>query len=241
MNKTMAEAGLIIIDKKMPLEAKRTLRQYGDLLELQTSGITYPAISGHPDIFFCQTPAGLVVAPELPDHYLVVLQQKEIQVVKGVSMPGNIYPQTAHYNAVASSKLLIHNLKVTDPIILDACKALPHIHVNQAYTRCNLLALNNIFLTSDKGIHNTLMSKGVESNYYSPEGIQLEGFNHGFLGGACGVFGGKVFVCGSLKYYSQGKEFKQIVENDGYDLVELYDGPLVDVGSILMCKVKSAK
>ncbi len=232
----MSAANLIIIDKKMPFEAKSKLLDYGDVLDFETAGITYPAISGHPDIFFCQAPAGLVVTRGLPDHYYEVFRQKGLNFVKGELKPGNKYPETAYYNAVITDNLLIHNLKVTDSAILGACSDLDHIHVNQAYTRCNLLALNQMFVTSDKGIHHTLVSKGLDCRYFSPDGIQLHGFRHGFLGGACGIFEDKVFVCGSLKYFSQGKEFKQIVDRAGYKLVELYDGPLVDVGSIMICK-----
>jgi hypothetical protein len=231
----MASESIIIIDKKMPDGAKQALREYGELFEFESAGITYPAISGHPDIFFCQTPAGLVVAPELPDKYFEALKQKKLNFVKGGLMPGSKYPQTASYNAVVSGDLLIHNLKVTDSVILNVCNDLQHIHVKQAYTRCNLLALNNIFMTSDKGIENTLTSKGINCTFLPPEGIKLEGFSHGFLGGACGVYEDRLFVCGSLNYYSKGKEFKQIADQAGYYVVELYDGPLVDVGSLLMC------
>ncbi len=234
-NIAMEAVSLIVVDKKMPHKAKHRLMQYGDVLELETAGITYPAISGHPDIYFCPTPAGLVVAPGLPNQYFETFKHKQLTFFEGCSMPGNKYPQTAAYNAVVSGNLLIHNHKVTDTAILNACKDLQHIHVKQAYTRCNLLALKNVFLTSDKGIEKVLTSKGVNCTFLSPEGIKLKGFSHGFLGGACGVYEDNVFVCGSLNYYSQGKAFKQIVDQAGYNVVELYDGPLIDVGSLLMC------
>jgi hypothetical protein len=60
---------LIIIDHKISVSAKEILSSYGELMELATEGITYPAISGHPDIFFCQVPGKLIVAPNLPEKY----------------------------------------------------------------------------------------------------------------------------------------------------------------------------
>jgi hypothetical protein len=77
---------------------------YGGLMELETSGITYPAISGHPDIFFCQTPAGLIVAPNLPEEYFSLLDQHKIKYQKGENPLGKAYPQTSPYNAVVTSK-----------------------------------------------------------------------------------------------------------------------------------------
>lgn len=225
---------MIIIDKKTPPVAKEKLAVLGDLLELATSGITYPAISGHPDIFFCQTPSGLMVAPNLPEEYFSLLDRDKIKYRKGENAVGKAYPKTAPYNAVVTSKYIIHNLKFTDPVLLNACKGLTPIHVNQAYTRCNLLALNeNLYITSDKGICNSLLDHGLNCHYFPPDEIKLEGFPNGFLGGACGICDQKLFVCGSLKYHLWGNEFRKIVETEGYEIIELLDEPLMDVGSIL--------
>jgi hypothetical protein len=74
---------LNIIDKKIPEEAKKNLAEAGlhpdySLLELETEGLVYPAISGHPDIFFCQTPQTLVIAPNLPHPCKEILIKNQI-------------------------------------------------------------------------------------------------------------------------------------------------------------------
>lgn len=225
---------MIIIDKKAPPAAKEKLAVYGELLELETSGITYLAISGHPDIFFCQTPSGLILAPNLPEEYFSFLERHKVKYQKGEIAVRKTYPHTAPYNAVVTSKYIIHNLKFTDPLLLKACEGLKQIHVNQGYTRCNLLALNeNLFITSDKGICNSLLGHGLHCHYFPPDEIMLEGFPNGFLGGTCGIWDQKLFICGSLRHHSWGNEFREIVEADGYEVIELLNGPLMDVGSIL--------
>lgn len=224
---------MIIIDKKAPPAAKEKLVEYGELIEFETSGITYPAISGHPDIFFCQTPAGLIVAPNLPEEYFSLLDRHKIKYRKGETAVGKAYPQSAPYNAVVTSKCLIHNQKLTDPVLLETCRGLKRIHVNQGYTRCNLLVLNeNSFISSDKGIYNSLLDQGLNCHYLPPHEIILEGFTNGFLGGACGIWDQKVFICGSLKHHSWGKQFREIIEEEGFEIIELMDGPLMDVGSV---------
>jgi hypothetical protein len=225
---------MVIIDKKTPPAAKEKLAVFGGLIELATSGITYPAISGHPDIFFCQTPSGLIVAPNLPDEYFSLLDQHKIKYQKGKTIVGKAYPQSSPYNAVVTQKHLIHNLKFTDPLLLKACEGLTPSHVNQGYTRCNLLALNeNLSITSDKGICNSLSDHGLICHIFPPDEIKLEGFTNGFLGGACGIWDLKLFICGSLRHYSRGHDFRKIVESEGYEIIELVDEPLMDVGSIL--------
>lgn len=218
----------------MPPEAKEKLAEFGELLELETSGITYPAISGHPDIFFCQTPVGLIVAPNLPDIHLQQLQRNNIHFITGAKPVGAAYPETSHYNAVVTSEYLIHNLSFTDPALINACSELPSIKVKQAYTRCNLLALGKkTFLTSDIGIHKTFFKTELQCHYFDPKKIRLPGFAHGFLGGACGIWNHKIFLCGSLRHHEWGNQFRAIAENDGYEICELNGEPLMDVGSIL--------
>lgn len=218
----------------MPAEAKEKLAEYGDLMELETSGITYPAISGHPDIFFCQTPTGLVVAPNLPEKYFQQLQQHKIPFIVGKKPVGPVYPQTASYNAVETSNFLIHHPPITDPTVVSACSDLKIIKVKQAYTRCNLIALGSeLFLTSDRGIYKALAKANLRCYHFDPSQIHLEGFAHGFLGGACGVWERKLFVCGNLRYHSWSDQLREIAVSSGFQVIELCDSPLVDIGSIL--------
>lgn len=224
---------IFIIDKKLPEQAKVNLAKYGDILELETSGITYDAISGHPDIFFCPTPKGLVIAPLLPDNLISELKSSGIKIVEGTAMPGHKYPQSAIYNALVTDKYLIHNKNATDEAITKACSNLEVVHVNQAYARCNLVALNNVFITSDAGIYKTLLKRGFEIYHFSSEEVVLHDFQHGFLGGACGVWSNKLLLCGSLKYFSEGKRLKHLIKNAGYEPVELYNGVLIDGGGIM--------
>ncbi len=194
---------LIIIDKRMPEKAKQALAGYGELLEFCSSGITYEAISGHPDIFFCQTPAGLITAPNIPSDFLEFLAHRGVKCIHGVLPVGKSYPETARYNAVVTDKYLVHNSALTDSIISDLNPDAESICVSQGYSRCNLMEIReDQFITSDKGIEKTLVSRGINVTFFSPEGIVLPGYEHGFLGGCCGIHAGKVF-CKRLPSFSK--------------------------------------
>jgi hypothetical protein len=225
---------LIITDNKMPDNAKKRLKDFGDLLEIETSGITYPAISGHPDIFFCQAKQELAVAPNLPEKYFSALQKHGVKFTTGQKPVGNTYPHTSHYNAVVSQTHLIHNINYTDKSLLQICRGLKTIHVNQGYTRCNLISLNgSVFITSDPGFNKTLTDHGLNCHYFPPHEIYLEGFTYGFLGGACGILEQKLFVCGNLNLHNWGNKFRNVAENAGYEMIELCNTPLHDTGSII--------
>jgi hypothetical protein len=226
---------LIIIDKKSSAGAKRKLASYGDLLELETNGITYPAISGHPDIFFCQSPEGLIVAPNLPKNYFDELAKHEVDFIVGELPVGPEYPASARYNAVATDKLLIHNFRHTDFSITRTFEDLQPVHVDQGYCRCNLLPLsNNHFITSDQGIFRVLKGFGQEVLLVSPEGILLEGFTHGFFGGCCGILGNIVFINGSLDHFAEGGKISDYIQHLGYEIIELSDNQISDIGSLIL-------
>lgn len=224
----------IIIDKKIPEPAKEVLKQYGELLELETSGITYDAISGHPDIFFHQANDQLICAPNTPDNYLSILEEKEIDFILGEQPVGEKYPASSAYNAVSVNNLLIHNFRNTDSSITTLLEDADLIHVDQGYTRCNILALDDQhFITSDEKVKRVLERFNKDCLYVSPEDILLPGFKHGFFGGCSGLLEKEVFIIGSLRHYNEGNKVQQYLTGKGYEIIELYDGQLFDGGSIL--------
>jgi len=224
---------LIIVDHKILPETKEKLSFYGELLELKTEGITYPAISDHPDIFICQSAGKLIVAPNLPEEHLTKLKSYFPDVITGEFPVGKEYPATSRYNAVATPDHLIHNFRHTDFMITRTLEDLRPIHVDQGYCRCNLLPLkDDHFITSDEGIYKVLSRNNMDVLYVSPEGIHLEGFPNGFFGGCCGVWENKVFVNGSLNHFQEREKVRNYLGNLGYEIVELYDGPLEDCGGI---------
>lgn len=235
---------LILVDNRIPAPVKDRLRSFGDLLEFGTSGITYAAISGHPDIFFCQTPFGLVVAPNTPAYYLEQLDAHQIQWFPGRFPVGEKYPRTSPYNAVVSQNVLIHALEYTDPVIRDMAFSIDSdsgstmlVNVKQGYTRCNLILLNtSTAITSDKGIEKVLKSRSFEVLFVSPESILLPGFANGFFGGCCGIHENQFFISGSLKYHPEGVIIRNYLQEYGISTIELYEGPLFDGGGIFFLK-----
>ena len=225
---------LIIVDKKIPEEAKARLKHYGELLELETSGITYDAISGHPDIFITKALDKLIIAPNSPDYIKEALYKHEIIFIEGEEPVGEKYPQSSKYNSVCTSTHLIHNFRNTDSVITRICEDLDLIHVDQGYTRCNLIPLlNDAFISSDRGISKVLNRYGIENICIDAKGIELPGFSHGFFGGCCGIFDQKLFVIGKIDHLENAKEFREFITSKNIEIIELYNGNLFDGGSIL--------
>ena len=254
---TKDELPTVIADSRMPEEAKKNLKKLGNVLFINPTSITYDSISSHPDIFFFQKDDALIYAPNAPKKIVKELKKRKINLIEGEKEVGKKYPETVPYNAVGIGNLLIHNLKHTDAKILSSYKN--HIHVNQGYTRCNLLALNeNCFITSDEAISRQLSAiSNVNSQqttdnslypheslvetygrtsvlYIDPKQIKLEGQKNGFFPGCCGVWKNNLIVCGSTKYLKEKEELDKFLKDNDFNLIELYDGELIDVGSVFL-------
>lgn len=225
---------LIIADNRMPEQAKSILTGMGDVAWFETTGITYPAISGHPDIFMTQVNDKLIVAPNTPDYLKTLFQEKEINYFEGKREIGNSYPLTAHYNACVDNKLFIHNLQFTDKVLKEIAGNRKMIHVQQGYGRCNCLSLNGkSYICSDRSIEKALIREGENVLFVPADTIQLPGFSHGFIGGTAGITGNTVVFCGSLQYSGNGELLQNFILQNEMNIIELYSGPLIDVGSIL--------
>jgi len=223
---------VIITDKRIPAPAKRKLEQFGQVLFLESDDVTYSAISGHPDIFLFKSNYRLVVAPNTPKEFQELIIQLKFPVTIGKKYIGKEYPETAYYNVVETDRHLIHHQKYSDSTIRELTTGKEFIHVKQAYTRCNLIALkNDRFITSDKGIEKTLKRKGMEALFVDPKGILLPDFDHGFIGGTCGVIDNQIFFIGSLDHFHEGKMVRSFLRD--YEIIELYEGPLFDGGSMI--------
>lgn len=225
---------LILVDGKMPQAAKARLQPYGQIVDLATHGITYEAISGHPDIFFCPTPSGLIVAPNLPGTYFDLLNQNDISFTKGALPVGPMYPDSARYNTLVTERLIVQHPDISETCIHILNPGLETIKVRQGYVRCNLLALpNGSFIVSDRGIEKSLLHHGLKVLFVDPSCVRLDGFEHGFFGGACGMYENTLFVCGSLKHVPEKAQIEAFTTAAGVQLIELFDGPVTDVGTIV--------
>lgn len=225
---------LFIIDSRLPSSVKQGLSRYGPLLELKTEGITYEAISGHPDIFIFQARDRLITAPNLPDYFTSELKNLNIPFEKGHRPVGPAYPQTAGYNASVNGSVFIHRLDITDPAVLDSVSDYEKINVSQGYSRCNIIPLPNAgFITSDQGIHQELLNKGFKSKLYTGDAIILKGFPKGFIGGTCGTDGSRLYITGSLHALDNGDQLSEFIIHSGLELIELTRNTPIDCGCIL--------
>lgn len=223
---------MIIADMRFPEKVKKNLGKIGRLVQFSAPGIVYDSISGHPDIFLCHTPAGLVAAPNTPEKILSEIKKAFLRLIAGNEPVGYSYPSSARYNAFVCGSYLIHNTELTDSAILQQMSGSQIILVKQGYTRCNLVSAGDLFITSDRGIEKSLKGWNKEVFFVDPKPILLPGQKNGFFGGCAGYFNKRLYIAGGTGFFAEGAALKQALAIKGIELVELYDGPLWDGGGI---------
>ncbi len=224
-----------LIDKRINPTALHNLERLDTVIPFMTDGITYPAISGHPDIFFCVSGDLLIASEAVPDNIIRQLDDAGVDILISKNRPGMQYPSSAIFNAVVTDSFLIHCTDITDISIKENTTGKTQINVSQGYTRCNLLVPDErLWITSDAGIFKILNEKGLNVLSVDPKQVSLQGFSHGFFGGCCGVFKNRILVNGSLKNLKEGKAIRHDLEKYEYQVIELHQGMLEDVGSIMV-------
>ena len=152
---------------------------------------------------------------------------------------GKKYPLDVLFNACIVGNNLICNEKNVSRLISGAAKAhgCKIIGVSQGYTKCSVCVVSdNAIITSDSGIAKACRDKGIDVLKISEGHISLPPYNFGFIGGASGVHGDKVYFCGSLDTHPNGEKIKEFCIKHKKIAVSLSDGELQDVGSLFFIK-----
>lgn len=150
---------------------------------------------------------------------------------------GSDYPEDIALNACLLGDMLFHKKGCTDANILAAAHEFgwKSIYVNQGYAKCSICVLDKKhIITSDTVIHKKALDAGVESLLISPGQINLEGYNTGFIGGACGkISKHEIAFTGILKHHIDEKRILEFIKSAGLEPVFLTQEPIYDVGSII--------
>ncbi len=205
----------------------------------------YDAVKTHADIHMCR---------------LGLWENAEIFMGNPELLESN-YPGNIIYNAVFTGKYFIHNLKHTNPELLEAAKSWHQTHakgtplhvvnVPQGYTRCCCLPVDeSSFITSDEGIAKVLADYDAKVLLIQKGHIALPGFDYGFIGGCAGHLTSycikqssntnlskhscrTIIFNGNLAAHPDYKKIAAFIKDCDIDIKYFSEYPLTDIGSIL--------
>lgn len=155
-----------------------------------------------------------------------------------VKKAGETYPENILLNCLFLNNTLYGRLDSTDNSVLDYCRNnnIKLVNVNQGYTRCSTLAINNnAVITADKSIEKALKNNGAEVLLINPGYIKLEGFDYGFIGGASFCDNNKVFFFGNMEQHPEYSKIKKFIFTHNSDIEVLCkDITITDIGGAVI-------
>lgn len=226
----------VLVAENFPEASAEKLKEYGEVVRTRANTRVLKGLDTHPDILVHPLPSGnLVVDRDNYDYYKEIFPNKKI--IPSHSSLTEKYPGDIHLNAFAFKNIFIHNLKHTDQVILDYYKRAGYdlVNIKQGYTKCSCLVTEDFVITSDGGIYESL--RDLIPIYKIDHGqIKLQNFNYGFIGGATGVLGKKIFFTGNFSHHSSYEEILKIINKYNYEIEILSKDPIEDYGTIFFIK-----
>lgn len=186
----------------------------------------------HADLGICILGDTAVAAPSVFER---IKGMQGIRLIRGMEEPSEPYPSDIRYNALPVGKYLFCNAAHTDSELLEIAGKLGFtvINVKQGYARCGAVPIgNNALITSDESIYLAALKVGIEVLRVRNDGVNLNGFTSGFIGGTAGVLGNTVLFSGDISRHTDYSAIKDLCNKKDFSAVYT-DEPLYDFGSLL--------
>ena len=222
----------VIVAENFPEEAAEKLKAYGKVVRTRANKNLLRGLDTHTDILVHPLPKGeIVVDRDNLEYYKKIFPDKKI--LPSHSILSKEYPKDVSLNAFTFKNYFIHNLKYTDKFLLDYYKESGYdlVNIKQGYAKCSSLVTGDFIITSDGGIYESLRDF-ISIYKIDHKQIKLQNFNYGFIGGASGVLGKKIFFTGDFSNHSSHEEILKIINKYNYEIEILSDETIEDFGSI---------
>jgi hypothetical protein len=227
----------------MSEEIKSSLLLYADKFIALPPLPSLPSpVASHPDmLIFCYDKT-IVTWKEYkalnPDIF-TELASAGYEIITCDERAADKYPLDVPLNCPSIGNKIIANTKAVSNQIekLADKKSLKILHTNQGYAKCSTCVVSDqAIITADTSIHALAENNGIASLLVSPNGVSLNGYDKGFIGGASGSDGTHVFFCGDLTSHPDGERISEFCEAHGKQALSLSDTPLYDYGTIFFLK-----
>ncbi|MBR6535002.1 MAG: hypothetical protein IKT65_05430 [Clostridia bacterium] len=146
------------------------------------------------------------------------------------------YPNDVLFNAFFTEKALYCKSNSVCPKILEYAEKrnIAVSDVKQGYAKCSVALTANGAVTSDPSIAKVMRQNGENVLVISPGGIELKGYDSGFIGGATFYDDGRLFVFGNLIHHADWKKIKDFCAETDTEVVNLSDDLPVDIGGAVL-------
>ena len=232
---------LLIVDSRITPKCESFLLKEGfSLLKLPPDRSLGEAVSSHPDTVMLYLNGEIITTADYWDDAPYIFSDireycPNVRIHFTSDQRGAKYPSDCIMNALAIGNKLFCKTDSISKAVLSLAKesGFEICHTSQGYPACSVLAFGNNAITADRGLGKLMEESGVSVTYITPGGISLPPYKYGFIGGASGVVGKKVYFFGNILGHPDGEIICRTIQDAGYTPISLSDEPLTDFGGII--------
>lgn len=186
-------------------------------------------IINHADIQCCHVGNGIIFTT----NRNLKVNGYDVRIIEEI--PSDTYPNDCLLNCFIINNAVIAGKSCSKAVLEYAEQnSLEIKFVNQGYSKCSTAIVSeDAVITADKSIANALSDfcnvLVIDQGY-----IRLEGYNYGFIGGACGKLDkDKLVFMGNPYKHIDGKRIISFTEQNNCEAVSLCNGELTDFGGFI--------
>jgi len=226
---------IAVIDPRMPRSAKARLKEICEVVELPPFSVLDGRVASHPDMLIFRFDGKLFVCREYYEEARetidCIIKKTDLELIVTSDRLGKNYPEDVKFNAFILNSAIVGNIEHISEEIKSYFKV--QKNVRQGYAKCSSVVLDGAVISADRGIYTAALELGADALLISPDGVKLDGYDCGFIGGASGVCGNNVFFCGDITKHGDFSKISDFCSRHGYEVISLSDEPLYDVGTII--------
>ena len=231
----------IIVDNRISEKCERSLLKEGfNIIKLSKDPDLGNAVLSHPDTVLFYAEGQIITTADYCDVAPYVFSDirefaPSIKISFTCDKRKPEYPYDCIMNAlVIGKKIFCKSDSISEAVIRFAREnQYEIIHTSQGYPACVTLAFGNNAITADRGLATVLENNGVSVTLIDEGHISLPPYQYGFIGGASGVVGDKVYFFGDIKSHPDYDKICSHIRSRGFYPISLSDEELIDLGGII--------
>lgn len=232
---------LLIVDSRITEKCEASLLKEGyTLLKLPADRFLGEAVCSHPDTVLFYLDGEIITTADYCDSAAYIFSdiremRPDIKVHFTADVREKDYPSDCIMNALKVGKRIFCKSDTLSKAIIELAERRGYeiCHTNQGYPACNALSFGDNVITADRGLASLMAKKGLFVTLINVGGISLPPYEYGFIGGASGVVGRKIYFFGNIMTHPDGELICKVIKEAGYTPVSLSDEPLADFGGII--------
>ena len=232
---------IVLVDERISEKIERSLLKAGlQPIRLPKDACLGEAVRSHPDTLLFHHEGQIITTADYCDGAAYIFSDirglcPRVKISFSSDERSGKYPKDCILNALVIGKRIFCKADTVSESIRQFAKRREYeiIHTNQGYPACSLLSFGNAAITADKGLGALLSENGIKVTLIREGHISLPPYEYGFIGGASGVVGKKVYFFGDISSHPDGDIICKAIMAEGYIPRSLGDGPLCDLGGII--------